>query len=55
MRDRRAVFFIIAAVISVALVPVSDAKLAWVPKLTAAAYVVLAALSALDAFSRRRG
>ena len=54
MIGRRAVFFALAAVVCVALVPVSDAGLRWVPQVVAVTYVVLALLSALDSISRAR-
>ena len=54
VRDRRALFFVIAAVLCLALVPVAEPNLRWVPEVTAGAYVVLALLSFLDAVSRRR-
>jgi hypothetical protein len=51
--DRRLWFFLIAAVVCLLLVPVAPHGLEWVPAVTAAAYVVLAALVALDSFGRR--
>jgi len=53
MKDRRALMFVGAAAVSAALIPASDPKLAWVPLVVAITYVVLAALSALDALGRR--
>ena len=52
--DRRALFFAVAAVICLALVPVAEAEHRWVPEVTAGAYVVLALASFLDALSRHR-
>ena len=53
MTDRRLWFFLVAAVVCVALVPAAPHGLHWVPEVTAAAYVVLALLVALDSLSRR--
>ena len=52
--DRRSIFFAGAAVASVALVPLSDPALRWVPIAVAVTYVVLAVLSFLDWSSRAR-
>jgi hypothetical protein len=52
--DRRAVFFIGAAVLCLAIVPLADAGHRWVAAATGATYVVLAACSALDHVSRGR-
>jgi hypothetical protein len=52
--DRRVPFFLAAAVICAALVPVADAAHRWVAWATAGAYVVLALLSFLDSKSRSR-
>lgn len=54
MIGRRSVFFALAALVCAALVPLSDADLRWVPEVVAVTYVVLAVLSALDAFGRAR-
>ncbi|HEX8802886.1 MAG TPA: hypothetical protein VF743_01795 [Acidimicrobiales bacterium] len=51
MSDRRAVFFLVAALLCAALVPV-DEEHAWVSGTLAALYVVLALASWLDARSR---
>ena len=51
--DRRLWFFLIAAVVCAALVPAAPSGLHWVPEVTAAAYVVLALVVALDSISRR--
>jgi hypothetical protein len=55
MRDRRALFFVLAGVACAALVPVADTGHRWVAMATAAVYLVLALLSALDAAGRARG
>ena len=56
MNQRRALFFLVAALACVALVPASDSSLRWVPKAVAALYTVLAVASYLDArFGRGRG
>jgi hypothetical protein len=52
MRDRRVPFFLLGAVVSLLLVPASDPGLRWVPEVTAAVYVVLAGLVALDGWGR---
>lgn len=52
--DRRALFFLGAAAVCAALTPVADREHRWVAIVTAIAYVVLAALSALDHRSRSR-
>jgi hypothetical protein len=54
MRDRRALVFLIFAVVCALLVPVAEAEHRWVAEVTAIAYVVLAGASALDAWSRSR-
>ena len=54
MRDRRALLFLGAAAVALALIPASDPKLDWVPAVVAVTYVVLAALSVLDSMGRRR-
>jgi hypothetical protein len=51
LTDRRAHFFLGAAVLSGALAPLADAELRWVPIALAAVYVVLALLSMLDRWS----
>ncbi len=55
MRDRRSAFFLVAAVVCVGMIPLSERDLRWVPEILAATYVVLAVLSFLDYESRRRG
>jgi hypothetical protein len=52
--DRRGVFFAGAAFVCAVLVPATDSELRWVPIAMAFAYAVLAVLSFLDAWSRRR-
>jgi hypothetical protein len=52
--DRRAVFFVLAAAIAALLIPVAEDKHRWVVEVVAVTYVVLAAASALDAWSRSR-
>jgi hypothetical protein len=51
--DRRAAFFLIAAVVCAALVPVSEG-FGWVAATVSGVYLVLALGSWLDARSRRR-
>jgi len=51
--DRRALFFLGSAVACAVLTPVTDDEFRWVPIVTAVVYVVLAAASFLDAWSRR--
>ena len=52
--DRRAIEFLLFAVVCATLVPVAEPAHRWVAEVTAFAYVVLAAGSALDAWSRSR-
>ena len=57
--DRRAVFFVIAAMMSAALIPLIPQEkgkpdISWVGYTMVVAFVVLAVLSALDAWSRSR-
>jgi hypothetical protein len=52
--DRRAVFFLVAALVCVVLTPLAASEHRWVSLTTAATYVVLAGLSALDHRSRSR-
>ena len=56
--DRRAVFFVLAAVVCgllTPLIPIEEGKpdITWVGRVTAVAFVVLAVLSFLDHRSRR--
>ena len=51
--DRRAVFFLCAALACLLLTPLADESLRWVPLTLAAVYVVLAILSLLDSWSQR--
>lgn len=51
--DRRAAFFLVAAIACALMIPVSDADLRWVAELTSAVYVVLAIAAWLDSRSRR--
>jgi hypothetical protein len=55
VRDRRSLFFLVAAVVAVLMAPLSEPDLRWVPEVVAVTYVVLALLSFLDYESRRRG
>jgi hypothetical protein len=52
--DRRALFFLMSAIAAALLIPVAEDKHRWVVELIAVTYVVLAAASALDAWSRAR-
>jgi hypothetical protein len=54
VKDRRAWFFVVAALVCVLLVPLADPQHRWVAWTTGAAYVVLAVLSALDDWSRSK-
>lgn len=54
MIDRRSLFFIGAALVCVALVPLSEPDLRWVPIAVSVTYVMLAVLSFLDWRSRAR-
>jgi uncharacterized membrane protein YqjE len=53
-RDRRALVFLIFAVVCALLIPVAEPAHRWVAAATGIAYLVLAAASALDAWSRSR-
>jgi hypothetical protein len=53
-RDRRAVVFVLFAIVCGLLVPVAQPAHRWVAELTGVTYLVLAAASALDARSRSR-
>ena len=52
--DRRAIFFLGAAVMAAVLIPVTDHEIRWVPVWVAVIYVVLAAVSWLDWRSSNR-
>ena len=52
--DKRIPFFLVASAIGFALIPVADADHRWVPFAVGVTYVVLAALVALDSWSRGR-
>ena len=52
--DRRAIFFVSAAIVCALLIPATDTEFRWVPIATAIVYVVLALASLLDARSRDR-
>jgi hypothetical protein len=51
---RRPLFFLIAGVAALLLIPLSDAKLRYVPMVVAGIYFTLAALFGLEVLSRRR-
>lgn len=53
-RDRRVPFFLVAAITSLALYYPTPEKYRWVPLWLGIVYVVLAALTALDLWSRNR-
>ena len=52
--DKRIPFFLVASVAGFVLTPVADADHRWVPLAVGVTYVVLAALVALDSWSRAR-
>ena len=52
--DRRALFFIIVAVVAALLVPVTDETLRYVPRIVSVTYVVLALASYLNWRTTRR-
>jgi hypothetical protein len=52
--DRRALFFVGAAIVCVLLIAPTDAHLRWVPTSMSIAYAVLAAWSYLDFRQRQR-
>jgi threonine/homoserine efflux transporter RhtA len=52
--DRRALFFVGAAVVCLVLTPATPSDLRWFALVLAGVYLVLAAASALDNRSRRR-
>jgi hypothetical protein len=51
--DRRVAFFLAAAVVCALMTPLAPGELRWVPVATAATYVVLALLVALESWSGR--
>jgi uncharacterized membrane protein YoaK (UPF0700 family) len=53
--DRRAAFFLGAAIVSAVLVPVTEREARWVPVALAITYLLLAAASWADRRSRRLG
>jgi hypothetical protein len=53
--DRRAIFFLGAALVSALLVPVTEQAQRWVPVMLAVVYVVLAVASWADKRTRSRG
>jgi len=53
-RDKRVPFFLIAAVLVAALYYPTPEKYRWVPLALSITYLVLAMLTALDQWSRRR-
>ena len=53
--DRRAAFFLGAAVVSAVLIPVTEQEQRWVPAALAIVYVVLAVASWADKRTRTRG
>jgi hypothetical protein len=52
--DRRSRFFAAASLVCIALIPLSDPSLRWVPIVVSITYAVLAVLSFLDWRSRVR-
>ena len=52
--DRRALFFLVSAVVCTVLIPATQSDLRWVPIAMAIGYAILAVLSALDARSRHQ-
>jgi hypothetical protein len=54
MMDRRALFFVVAALICFALAPLCDVEYRWVAVVTGGVYIALAILSALDHWSKQR-
>jgi hypothetical protein len=52
--DRRAIFFAASAIVCAVLIAPTDSELRWVPISMSIAYVVLALLSLLDAYSRHQ-
>ena len=54
MTDRRAVFFVGAAIVCAVLIPVTEPKERWVPIALSIVYALLALGSWVDARTRRR-
>jgi hypothetical protein len=54
-RDRRVPFFLVAAIAAFALYYPTPEKYRWVPTWLGIVYVALAALTALDLWSKRHG
>jgi hypothetical protein len=52
--DRRAIFFVGAAVVCAVLIPATESELRWVPIAMSVAYAILALMSFLDARSRHQ-
>ena len=52
IRDRRALFFLVAAVVAGLLYPVAEPAHRWIAAATSITYLVLAVASALDFWSR---
>jgi hypothetical protein len=52
--DRRALFFLLAAIVSAAMIPITGAEERWVPIALSIVYVLLSAASWADHRSRRR-
>ena len=52
--DRRALFFLIGAVLAAALYPAAPTDLHWVPIAVSVTYLLLSLLSALDAWGKHR-
>jgi predicted Na+-dependent transporter len=50
--DRRAVFFVVAAIVCALLIPVTPEKFRWVGELLTGVYLVLSLASLLDHVSR---
>ncbi|HEV7865453.1 MAG TPA: hypothetical protein VGR20_22340 [Acidimicrobiia bacterium] len=51
--DRRALFFLVAALVCGLFVPLTDPPLRWVPEVLSVTYVVLALASYFDARANR--
>jgi hypothetical protein len=51
---RRVGFFLIAALVCLAVAPVTQAEIRWVPEVLSGTYGVLALLALLDGLGRRR-